>query len=465
MVPLLFVSLVIFSMTVALSNWRHGWLMAILCGLLQDPARKLTAGTPVIMTLSVIAVYAAILLATQGQIQSYARDFSRRFASLWSAFALLLLFLGLAAANGLVTFGIGFWKVPVFSLLIYLAPIPAVLIGYMYFEREESLYRLFRFYAAVTALLMIGSLLEYLRVDWRALGLVSQTGDYIRHLPGVQIRMISGFYRAPDIMGWHAAMLTSIAIAMVVRSGMSSRSWPWIALAAWGFFNCMISGRRKSIYFVAVFAAVFLWRYFRHLKPKQIAGAIVIALVLAFIVHDISSNEKTSAYAKGAAASQEELTSRLEGGVLETFRQFGIMGAGLGTATQGVQHLLGSEQGRGWQEGGLGKLAVELGFPGLLAALFVAAITIRTMLRIAALPDHPDSSQLARVTLFALAAANISNFIASAQAYSDPLLALMTMFFAGGLFAMVTLDERVAAAQQPLEHRLVLDTAARAVPG
>lgn len=465
MVPLLFASLVLFSMTVALSNWRHGWLMAIICGLLQDPARKLTAGNPVIMTFSVIAVYAAMLLAMQGQIQLAARDFSRRFAALWSAFALLLLFLALAAANGLITFGIAFWKVPLFSLFIYLAPIPAILVGYMYFDREESLYRLFRFYAALTAVLMIGSLLEYLRVDWRALGLVSQTGDYIRHLPGVQIRMISGFYRAPDIMGWHAAMLTSIAIAMVVRSGIAMRSWPWFLLAAWGFFNCMISGRRKSIYFVAVFAAVLLWRYYRRLKVSQVAGALVIALVLAFVVHDISSNEKTSAYAKGAAASQAELTSRLEGGVFETFRQFGIMGAGLGTATQGVQHLLGSQFGPGWQEGGLGKLAVELGFPGLLAALFLAAVLIRTMLRVASLPDHPDSSQLARVTLFALVSANISNFLASAQAYSDPLLALMTMFLTGGLFAMVTLDERAAPAQENAGQRVPVGAPAPAVGG
>jgi hypothetical protein len=41
--------------------------------------------------------------------------------------------------------------------------------------------------------------------------------------------------------------------------------------------------------------------------------------------------------------------------------------------------------------------------------------------------------------------ANIGNFLASAQAYSDPVLVLMTAFITGCLFATATLDERLAA--------------------
>ena len=54
---------------------------------------------------------------------------------------------------------------------------------------------------------------------------------------------------------------------------------------------------------------------------------------------------------------------RLEGGLSGTVEQAGIMGAGLGTATQGVYHVLREDTGTtlGWQEGGLGKLAIELG--------------------------------------------------------------------------------------------------------
>jgi hypothetical protein len=75
------------------------------------------------------------------------------------------------------------------------------------------------------------------------------------------------------------------------------------------------------------------------------------------------------------------------------------------------------------------------------------ATMFRTMLRITRVPDLPDSTQITRVVLFALVTANGANFIASAQAYSDPLLALTSAFFVGCLFATATLDERAAAAR------------------
>ena len=448
---LLLSALVLMSMALALVDWRRAWLMAVVCGVAQDPLRKLTPGSPVFMTFSVVAVYAMILLINQKRLQAYAREFAGRFPKLTNWFGLFFFFLVLAAANGLITYGVTFWKVPLVSLFIYILPIPAMLIGYIYLTDEERLFSFFRFYAVLTSVFLIGSPLEYLRVNSRMLGMVAQTADQIRHLPGIQIRMISGFYRAPDIMGWHAATLTSIAIAMVVRRGVSKMAWPWILAAGWGFYCCMISGRRKAIYYVAAFALAFCWRYFKRLKVAELAAFAAIALVLVFVVHHLQSNEQSSVYARGAATTENEVAQRLEGGVFETIRQFGIMGAGLGTATQGAYHLTGSDANIGWQEGGLGKFAIELGVPGLFAALALGLAAFRMMMRISGHPDIPESSQFMRVTLFGLVMANILNFMASAQAYSDPVLVLMTAFFAGCLFATATLDERAAAAAAPTQ--------------
>ena len=71
---------------------------------------------------------------------------------------------------------------------------------------------------------------------------------------------------------------------MAVRSGVSRWSWLWMLGGGWGFFNALISGRRKAIYFIVAFAAAFLWRYFRRLKTVQVAGFIAIGLVVFFIV-------------------------------------------------------------------------------------------------------------------------------------------------------------------------------------
>jgi hypothetical protein len=445
MITAVFVAFLALSMCIALVDWRRGWLLAILCGVLQDPARKLTAGTPVIMSLSIVLVYVVVLFSAQSELQAYARDFARRFGDLYASLILVIVFMALAAVNGIATFGIENWKIPALSLFIYCIPVPAILLGYAWLQREEQLDGLFRFYGLLTSVVLIGTPMEYFNVASRALGTVGI--DYnLRFIKGVEVRLLSGFYRAPDIMGWHAATLTAVGVIMALRHRALSKSWPWMLAAGWGFLNCVMSGRRKAIYMVAAFGAVFLWRYVRRLKITEAFAFLLVAAILAGVVHQVSKNEESSVYARGAVTTRDELLGRLEGGVGQTVDQFGFMGAGLGTATQGTQHLSGGV-GFGWQEGGLGKLAIELGVPGLLALGLTAFVMMQLLLKITRHPDIPESSQLMRVGLFAMFAGDVVTFLASAQAYSDPLLTLLSAFTLGCVFATSQLDERVRPAE------------------
>ena len=444
---LLFVGLLILSMNIALIDWRRGWLMALLCGALQDPVRKMTPGTPVVLTMSVIAVYLCVLFAGSSQLQLHAKEFSKRFGTIYGPFLVTMLFVALAAIRGVFTYGIAGWKAPALSLFIYLAPIPAVLLGYAYLQREELLLTFLRFYAIVTSIALIGTPLEYFDFKSAALGTVALTEYNIRYLPGIQIRMLSGLYRAPDIMGWHAATLTIVGIVMALRRQTFRGAWPWLLVTGWGMLNCLLSGRRKAVYMVAVFAGTFLWRYFRRLTVTQAIALVLVVLMVGGVVYKISQDEASSVYARGTATSREEIFERLEGGLWATIDQFGILGAGLGSATQGVHHFHLVEGGTvGWQEGGLGKLAIELGVPGLLAVLFLGLALFRLMFQISGHPDVPGSPQLIRAALFAIVVANVVEFLVSAQAYSDPVLTLMTAFFVGTLLATAVLDERLAAA-------------------
>jgi hypothetical protein len=447
MITVLFIAVLMLSMTIALVDWRRGWLLAILCGVLQDPARKMTPGTPVAMSLSIILVYVVVLFAAQGELQAHMRDFLRRFANLYAAGILVIVFLALAAVNGIATFGIGLWKIPALSLFIYLIPIPAVLLGYTWLQREEQLEKLFRFYAVMTSVALIGTALEYFSFNSRVLGTVGI--DYnLRFIKGVEVRLLSGFYRAPDIMGWHAATLVCVGVIMALRHRSLARSWPWMLAAGWGFMNCVMSGRRKAVYMAAAFAVVFLWRYIHRLKIAEAFAFVLVAIVLGVVAHEINQNADSSVYARGTATTREELLTRLEGGLGETVIQYGFMGAGLGTATQGTQHLSGGV-GFGWQEGGLGKLAIELGVPGLLSLCLTAFVMMQLLFRITRHPDIPESSQLMRVGLFAMFIGDAVTFLASAQAYSDPLLTLFTAFTLGCLFATSQLDERVRRTSVP----------------
>jgi hypothetical protein len=438
---------------VAIVDWRRGWLLVLACGVLQDPVRKLTPGAPVYVSFAVVGLYAVILFSARRELIAHVREFTQRFANLSASVFVFILFLGVAAVNGLVTYGADKWKVPALSLFTYLAPLPAVILGYTYLQREEMMYRLFRVYAAITSVALIGTILEYMRVNSRIIGLVAFEGDYIRHLPGIQIRLLSGFYRSPDIMAWHAATLTAIAVAMALRAGVGKQLFLWSGLAGWGFLACMLGGRRKALYYVIAFGAVLLWRYFPRLKGGQVLGIAAVLLVLLGVVRQIASGERTSVYTRGATASTAEIYHRLEGGLVDTYIQYGFMGAGLGTATQGARHLLGTDINVGWQEGGLGKLAVEMGLPGIFAIVLVGWVLVRLLLRLTRVGDVPGSSQFIRALLFALLMANIGNFLASAQAYSDAILSLLTAFFAGCLFATATLDERLAAATAAREKQ------------
>jgi hypothetical protein len=205
---------------------------------------------------------------------------------------------------------------------------------------------------------------------------------------------------------------------------------------------------------IAVFTITFLWRYFRKLTTAQVVSFGLVGVLMLLVAAKVSQNEESSVYTKAAYTTQEELWGRLEGGLSETVAQAGIMGAGLGTATQGVYHVLRTDTSTtlGWQEGGLGKLAIELGVPGLLAIAVLGVIMLLTMLKISAHPDVAGSSQLARAALFAIIAANVVEFIVSAQAYSDPVLTLLTAFFVGCMFATAALDERLAEAEAAVKE-------------
>ncbi|MCU1246819.1 MAG: hypothetical protein JWN02_2729 [Acidobacteria bacterium] len=448
LITVLFGCFVALAMMLALLDWRRGWLLAVLCGLLQDPARKLTPGTPVAMTFSIVLVYLMTLVAAQRELQADARDIARRFPSLMRWAMIVLLFIILAAINGVTTYGLDKWAVPALSLFIYMAPIPVLVLGYAFPRNEEQIYQFFRFYVCCASVALIGTVLEYLNVRSPLLGLVGQPGDFLRYITGYQIRMLSGFFRAPDIMGWHAAMVTSLSLALALRATSTQRrAWGWIGLAGWGFLNCLISGRRKAVYFVLAYALVFMWRYLRRLKLQQVVSILAAAAVMALVTQRLSSDEQGTVYTRGAATSRLEVYQRLEGGVFETIQQFGIMGAGLGTATQGVRHLLGTDWDIGWQEGGLGKLTVELGVPGLIAALAFSILLFQMLLRLTAHEDTKHSSQLTRAILFSIFAANVVNFMASAQAYSDAVLTLVSAFCLGMLLATASFDDRAATVE------------------
>ncbi|MFZ2491712.1 MAG: hypothetical protein WA208_09520 [Thermoanaerobaculia bacterium] len=425
-----------------LNRWERGWYAIVIVGILQDPVRKVTPGWPVAITFSVIAPYLAMVFIAWAHLQTSRRDLEQRFPDLAAGMKVLLAIIFFAALNGVLSYGVEYWTVPALSLATYLLPLPAILLGYAFFDREETVLRFFRFYAVVTSVALVGTILEYVRVQSPLLGLVTRQGDVLRHVAGYNMRLLSGFYRAPDVMAWHAATLTIVALILSLRASTARAAMLWIAVAGWGFTSAMLSGRRKAMLYVLVFALVLVWRYFRRMNVGQLVTFTIGLLALLGVIQLMARQESEARiYARGSTeATTSELLSRLEGGSIETIGQLGIFGGGLGTATQGAQHLRPGGV-KGWQEGGLAKLFAEIGVPGVLALAVLAGIALSLLYRASGVPDLPGSSQIVRVGLFAMAIGNAVKFTTSAQAYSDPGLALLTAFFIGALFSSLRFDE------------------------
>lgn len=455
MITYSFLAFLALAITVAFVDWRRGWILAIVAGVLQDPVRKVTPGTPVILTLSIVPIYLAILFGASGVMRWSHLDVRQKYPRLYRLAVVLAFFLILAALNGLMNFGIENWRVPALGLFVYTIPIPALLIGYAYLRNEEDLIRFFKFYTVLTSIALIGVPLEYLRVDSPLLGTVGLGQDLIRHLPGIQIRILSGFYRSPDIMAWHAAMLTVVSLVMMIRRGFP-RGWLWLIACSWGFLNTLLSGRRKMIYMLAVFVVIFLFRYVRRMSIMQTVSIGLIGVAMWVVVDRLATtSQETSVYALGAATSRIEVLQRLEGGALSSIQQSGIMGVGLGYATQGAHHLAGRTARLGWQEGGAAKLIAELGLPGFLFAIYFLFAVFWTMFRLSSQRDAQHDVYLIRVALFGILAANVASFAVSAQAYSDAVLTLMNAFFIGAMLATPRVtSQRVVLARPRQESQL-----------
>jgi len=436
MATYLYVGLTLLATVIASRKWRAGVAWAIAVGVLQDPIRKLTPGAPAIMALSSLPVWAALMLKlritereTWRRLRTDCPSVARRMA----VFVVLLL----PAAAVAFQYGLGAWRLVVIGTLGYIAPLLGIFMGFAYVDRADRLRSLLVFYCVVTSAMMAGSLCEYAGVlaSWPAIGTEALGMKWLRYpSAGGVFEMISGFYRSPDIMGWHAAALTMLSLTLAVAGG--GRAVKWLPSAVLGAVCVLISGRRKMIVMPAVWLGIVAAGYLRAGRTSRvsmvagIAGLTLVGLNVAAGQIAIRSD-----YYEYAGSAREETAGRMWisawADLWATLAQRGILGAGLGTASQGTQHVMEEIQGspRSWQESGLSKILIELGLPGFLCALALAAAIGRALLQSLGLFDARQDTLLVGVVGFCVA--NAAAFIVSHQVYGDLLVMTLTAFFIG----------------------------------
>ncbi len=438
MLILLFI-LIVAACAVAVYRWRWGVFAAIFVGLLQDPLRKMVPGVPSYLAMCSVPVWGATLVMALYTGEVTARRFLSGFPKLaqWvSVFGVYLFF----PAAQYASYGRGTWPIMLRGAAGYFTSFFMLATGWQFARSERSVTRVLSFYVLLTSVLLIGGPLDYfgLAKGWAAIGTEVMDKVWVTYRMGSEgFFMYAGFFRSPDVMGWHAAMVVMISCLLAVLSRGWMR-WVWIALAIWGFSNLWICGRRKMVAMLPIFGAIFLFLTF---KFRSVTRAVPIAGLVLLIAaagwYGVTRTYHETEVDKFYGSTLGDLEGRVVGhgisAVAETVRQAGFFGYGLGMGQQGVHHIQ-AEKPRLWQEAGPGKIVAELGVPGGILFLCVGGVLLWTAYSVVGL--RAGSFLFTTYAgVLALLGANAASAVVSAQIFGDLFIALFLAFLMGLLLS------------------------------
>ena len=432
---------------IAFTKWRVALYWFLLVGLLEDPVRKLVPGVPGYLVLATVPVWGAAVVGMFATRSRY--RIKRAFPQLIASMSLFVLSLVPAAVISL-SYGPGSWQLTLLGGLTYASVVFSVALGYQFARDVREVRRFLAFYCLVGGALLSGSLIEYLGIPFPATGTAMLGFEWIRFIPGVIVRMVAGFFRSPDMMGWHASMVAMLSLTLAT-SGRRSK-W-WLLLATWGALITILCGRRKMIYMLPFFVlaeALLHWRF-----GKRIAVVSLILLVavtvggVAIVYHQAEIDDSFLMY---YSYDPGDLYSQVErhgyDSLLITIQQWGFFGGGLGSASTGAHHL-NIDRPSAWQESGPSRLLMELGVPGFLGAIFVAVMMAAIVWRIfARLPVRSAQFNL-WIGLLAIVLANAGAFVVSGQVYGDPFLSSLIAMVLG----LILSSARLESAQKAVPAR------------
>jgi hypothetical protein len=324
--------------------------------------------------------------------------------------------------------------------------------------------RLLMLYVVVAGASLSGVYLEYVGFDWRSLGEVGE-GLTIYDFGGI-LKSHSGFFRSSEIAAWHTAAVSCfIFILAVGKRPTIVRTAVGLGLIAVLVTLGILTGRRKMLVEITAFISIYLFLVAWLQRGMARLGMVVLMMgivsyigVVGFVNPDLVRRSSThsleleptqrmegyAARGKSVFADLPERVSELGvQPVLWAINRHGWLGAGLGTGSQGTNDVADANNiNRAAAEGGLGKVTMELGVPGLFMVIWLAfalAKHVGKQLTAAA----AASPQHARVAygLVAFLVANAATFSVATQAYSDLFILLILGWCLGFLLAMRVLVE------------------------
>jgi hypothetical protein len=452
------------------TSWRKGFALMVLLAAVQDPLRKLVPGTPGWLVLITAPIFLTAVFVAMMRTKRWWGDFRDHFPAVARGLLLLPL-LALPAAFLSATYGEGSWKLTLLGAFSYAIIFLAMVIGYHYARHLGELRRLLVVYCLVHAVMLSGALIEYLQLapGWIVIGSKALGFEWVRWGSGYTVDMIAGFYRSADVMGWHAAAVSMLSLVLAM-TGKGIRRRTWLVVSAFAVIALLLCGRRKMVFMLPVFVLALGWIYWQAGRSGRVValiGLLAIPMASVWFVGDLIGEDSANIrYYSGEglqSSTLESIQAQGFGSVIETYRQTGFFGLGLGFATPG-SHNLTAERPRAWQESAPSRIVSELGVPGALGFLAV-------MMSIGLALWRPTVRQLRQRTpqgqyaagLVAFFLANVGSLTVSGQVLADPFIAT----FLGLLVGMAMSTPRLSEAKAPSRRAepVPADPRERNIPG
>jgi hypothetical protein len=213
----------------------------------------------------------------------------------------------------------------------------------------------------------------------------------------------------------------------------------------------VLTGRRKVLVIVATYLVIYLVLlfYYRHRSGRR-ALLLMCVLGAAFVGAALSTASSGSSFRpyieRGQTAFGDAGARFTDLGLASVgwaIAAGGFFGLGAGAGTQGTQHFSeGPSVAAGAAEGGLGKVAVELGVPGLILVIITVILVGRNVRRTLDFVAARDQKLLAlSAGMVAFCAANVPVFVGASQIYGDPFVLMLLGSFLGFVLAAPRLEQ------------------------
>ena len=445
-------------------NWRAGLLITVVIGFLQDPIRKITPNQPSTFVGLVLLAFVLTILVIyekkQGRI-----ELRSMFWTVPEILEWIPIYFAVIAAQAMNSF-LRFGDIQLMGLGIafYMAPAVAIWAGYEVGCSPKALQKVIITYLALCSLFAISAWLDLRGLD--NIFLQEVGAGIMITFEGFSASGVSGLWRTSEVAAWHLAAGACFSIVMAVSAQRRDTQVLLFLLAAVFAYLTIPTGRRKALVLVLVFTAFYLLLFSRRASPasrERVISSVLGGSAMAYGAYALflitAKGDSFDLYLNRSLSAKDELLERFQSqGIGALLRALDVsQGWGLGVgagANLGNLKLSASAQAVRQSiqslsyvaEGGGGRIVAELGLPGLVVGIVLAALillTFRRNFRLLSLLEPRLAFLLLGLVAFGLA--NVVFFFSAAQVYSDPFILILLGICFGSFLAVPTLIARQQA--------------------